>query len=197
MIASTLDKAGCGATPSIGPRDYEIQAFGSVVPVPITLAEDTRREDVANLNQLLADLMSLRDLYNWQASRATFYQLHLLYDKHAGEQTELMDAVAARVTQLGGRSIATAADATEMTLIPRPPKDREAVPAQLRRLLQAHEVVLKEARAMARQTARGGDEGTNDLLVNGVICTNEKQVWFLAEQLIDGSRISPSAAAGL
>jgi starvation-inducible DNA-binding protein len=189
MIESALEKAGRGAAPSTGPHAHEIQAFGTVVPVPIALAEATRREGVENLNQLLADLMALRDLYkkhHWQASGATFYQLHLLYDKHAGEQTELVDAVAERVMQLGGLSIAMAADVAETTLIPRPPKGREAVPAQLSRLLHAHEVVLQEARAMARQAAHGGDDGTNDLLVSGIIRTNETQVWFLAEHLNDG-----------
>ena len=44
-------------------------------------------------------------------------------------------------------------DVAEMTLIPRPSRGREAVPVQLRRLLHAHEIVLKEVRAMARQAA--------------------------------------------
>src|SRR3989442_11173411 len=63
-------------------------------------------------------------------------------------------------------------------LIPRPPRGREEVPVQLSRLLHAHEIVLKEARAMARQAAEAGDDGTNDLLVSDVIRPNELQVWF-------------------
>jgi starvation-inducible DNA-binding protein len=137
---------------------------------------------------LLADTMTLRDLYkkhHWQVAGHTFYQLHLLFDKHYEEQNKLVDAIAERVQLLGGVSIAMAADVAETTIIPRPPKGREPVPVQISRLLHAHEIVLKEARTMARQAAERGDDGTNDLLVSDVIRTNELQVWFVAEHVVD------------
>jgi starvation-inducible DNA-binding protein len=109
----------------------------------------------------------------------------LLFDKHFGEQSELVDTIAERITMLGGISIAMAADVAEMTLIPRPPKGREEVPVQISRLVHAHEIVLEEARTMARQADRNGDDGTNDLLVSNVIRTNESQVWFVAEHVVD------------
>jgi starvation-inducible DNA-binding protein len=177
-----------GATPLTEQRDLETQAFGAVMRMPIALAEDARRASIDKLNQLLANVLTLRDLYkkhHWQASGPTFYQLHLLFDKHAGEQAELVDSIAERVMILGGVSIAMAADVAEATEIPRPPKGREAAPVQLSRLLHAHEIVLQEARAMARQAASEGDDGTNDLLVSDVIRTNEMQVWFLAEHLAE------------
>ena len=157
--------------------------------MPIALAEGTRRTSAENLNQLLADTMTLRDLYkkhHWQVSGPTFYQLHLLFDKHYGEQSELVDLIAERIMMLGGVSIAMSADVAETTLIPRPPRGREEVPVQISRLLHAHEIVLKEARAMARKAAEEGDDGTNDLLVSNVIHTNEMQVWFVAEHVVDG-----------
>jgi starvation-inducible DNA-binding protein len=156
--------------------------------MPIALGEQVRRKSVDNLNQLLADTITLRDLYkkhHWQVAGHTFYQLHLLFDKHFGEQTELVDLIAERIMMLGGISIAMAADVAETTLIPRPPKGREAVPVQISRLLHAHEVVLEEARTMARQATADGDDGTNDVLVSNVIRTNEAQVWFVAEHVVD------------
>jgi starvation-inducible DNA-binding protein len=189
MTESTLTMAVRGAAPLTGQHGHEIQAFGSIIPMPIALAEDTCRESVDNLNQLLADTFTLRDLYkkhHWQLSGATFYPLHLLFDKHANEQTELIDMIAERIMKLGGLSVAMAADVAELTFIPRPPKGREEVPVQISRLLHAHEVVLKEARAMARLASQAGDDGTNDLLVSNIIRTNETQVWFIAEQLVDG-----------
>jgi starvation-inducible DNA-binding protein len=189
MKASTPAKVGRSAAPLTGQRAREMQAFGSVVAMPIALAEGTRRASAANLNQLLADTMTLRDLYkkhHWQVSGPTFYSLHLLFDKHFGEQNELVDLLAERIMMLGGVSIAMSADVAETTLIPRPPKGREEVPVQQSRLLHAHEIVLKEARAMARQAEEDGDDGTNDLLVSSVIRTNEMQVWFVAEHLVDG-----------
>jgi starvation-inducible DNA-binding protein len=165
----------------------ELQHYGTVTRVPIALYASICAASVDALNQLLADTMTLRDLYkkhHWQVSGPTFYQLHLLFDKHFNEQGELVDAIGERIQSLGGVSIAVAHDVAETTLIPRAPRGRDAAPVQIARLLRAHEIVLEEARAMARQAAAAGDDGTNDLLVSDVIRTNERQVWFVAEHLV-------------
>jgi starvation-inducible DNA-binding protein len=188
MKSSTPTKLTPSAVPLTKQHAREIQAYGSVVSMPIALAEEIRRESAENLNQLLADTITLRDLYkkhHWQVSGPTFYQLHLLFDKHFGEQNELVDLIAERIMMLGGVSLAMSADVAETTLVPRPPRGREEAPVQLSRLLHAHEIVLEEARAMARKAAEHGDDGTNDLLVSSVIRTNEMQVWFVAEHLVD------------
>ena len=164
----------------------ELQLYGTVTRVPIALDASICAASVGALNQLLADTMALRDLYkkhHWQVSGPTFYQLHLLFDKHFAEQSEIVDSIAERIQSLGGVSIAMPHDVAETTSIPRAPRGREGVPVQLSRLLQAHEIVLKETRAMARQAAEAGDDGTNDLLVSDVIRSNEMQVWFIGEHL--------------
>ncbi|HMN42191.1 MAG TPA: DNA starvation/stationary phase protection protein [Phycisphaerales bacterium] len=164
----------------------EVQGFDHVQRTTLALDATAARASVDSLNQLLADTITLRDLYkkhHWQASGPTFYMLHLLFDKHAGEQTRLIDLVAERIQVLGGVAIAMGADVAEATLIPRAPKGREDTAAQLARLLHAHEAILLEARAMARGTATAGDIGTDDIIVSDVIRTNELQVWFLAQHL--------------
>ena len=194
MNKSIPTKVVRSTTPLAAQSSHQIQAFGSVRPMPIALAEATRRESTASLNQLLADTITLRDLYkkhHWQVSGPTFYQLHLLFDKHFNEHSELVDLIAERIMMLGGVSIAMSADVAEVTLVPRPPKGREEATVQISRLLQAHEIVIKEAREMARQAAQTGDDGTNDLLISNVVRTNEMHVWFLVEHLID----RPSAHA--
>ena len=166
----------------------DLQHYGTVARLPIALDAAVCAASVENLNQLLADTMTLRDLYkkhHWQLSGSTFYQLHLLFDKHFTEQSEIVDSLAERIQSLGGVTIAMSHDVAEMSLIPRPPRGREEVPAQLSRLLHAHEIVLKEARTMAGQAAKAGDDGTNDLIVSDVIRTNELQVWFVAEHVVD------------
>ena len=176
------------AGPVLHQQGQEIQPFGQLVKLPIALAESACRENVSNLNQLLADTMTLRDLYkkhHWQVLGHTFYQLHLLFDKHYEEQSRLVDQIAERIQLLGGVSLAMAADVAETTIIPRPPRGREAVPVQISRLLHAHEIVLKEARTMARLAAENGDDGTNDLIVSDIIRTNELEVWFVAEHAVD------------
>jgi starvation-inducible DNA-binding protein len=176
------------AKPITNQQAHEIQPFGSIVKLPNALAESVCRQSVENLNQLLADTITLKDLYkkhHWQLVGATFAQLHLLFDKHYEEQAVLVDEIAERIQMLGGVSLAMGADTSEVTLIPRPPKGREEVPVQISRLLHAHEIILKEARSMARQASEAGDDGTNDLIVSSVIRKNEMQVWFVAEHLVD------------
>ncbi|HUL16579.1 MAG TPA: DNA starvation/stationary phase protection protein [Terriglobales bacterium] len=166
----------------------EVQPYGKIAKLPIALDEKVCAASAENLNQLLADTMTLRDMYkkhHWQVAGHTFYQLHLLFDKHHGEQDELVDGIAERIQILGGISVAMAADVAELTIIPRVTRGREEAPVQISRLLEAHETILKEARTMARQASEAGDDGTNDLLVSDVIRTNELQVWFLAEHLVD------------
>jgi starvation-inducible DNA-binding protein len=167
---------------------HEFQTFSQIVHMPIALSERVAKQSVENLNQILADTFTLRDLYkkhHWQVGGPTFYQLHLLFDKHYEEQNDLVDAIAERIQSLGGVGLAMAPDIAETTNIPRPPKGREEVPVQISRLLHAHEIVLEEARTMARQAAKQGDDGTNDLLVSDVIRGNEKQVWFLSQHLVN------------
>ena len=115
------------ATPMVHQQAHETQPYGHLIKMPIALAASACTESVANLNQLLADTITLRDLYkkhHWQVSGPTFYQLHLLFDKHYEAQRTLVDAIAERVQILGGVSVAMAADVAEATLIPRPPKGR-------------------------------------------------------------------------
>ncbi len=164
----------------------EIQKYGTVVHRPIALDHKARLAGVDSLNQILADTMALRDMYkkhHWQVSGPTFYQLHLLFDKHYGEQVEIVDVLAERVQTLGGVAIAMAHDVAETTRITRPPKGREDVAMQLFRLLQAHELIIDASREAARAAAARGDEGTNDLLVSDVLRANELQVWFVSEQI--------------
>ena len=176
------------AQPVVHQHAPEIQPYGHIISMPIALSEHVRKESVENLNQLLADTITLRDLYkkhHWQVSGPTFYQLHLLFDKHYEQQNELVDLIAERIQLLGGVSLAMSHDVAETTLVPRPPRGREEPPVQISRLLHAHEIVLKEARTMARLAAEHGDDGTNDLMVSNVIRTNELQVWFVAEHVVD------------
>ena len=176
-------------TPQWRQNAREIQKFGTVIrDLPIGLSEDVRREMCERLNPLLADTASMRDLYkksHWQVSGPTFYQLHLLFDKHFGEQVELVDLLAERIQILGGVSVAMAHDVAEMTRLGRPPKGREEVPVQISRLLQAHALIIKDTRNLAKRATELGDDGTNDLLVSDVLRANEMQVWFLSEHLVE------------
>ena len=175
--------------PRVHQRAREIQRYGTVTHAFfLELEEPLRLEMTERLNQLLADSMTLRDLYkkcHWQVAGPTFYQLHLLFDKHFNEQVEIVDAIAERIQLLGGLAIAMAPDVAEATRIERPPRGREEVPVQISRLLDAHQIVIRDCRDLAERSSKLGDQGTNDLVVSEVLRPNELQSWFVSEHLVE------------
>lgn len=174
--------------PGLHQRGAEVQQFGTVRLFPLGLSQEARLYSGERLNRILANTQILYALYkkhHWLMRGATFYQLHLLLDKHAGEQLELVDMIAERVQTLGGVAVGDPRHVAEITTIPRPPNGAEEVPAMLSRLLEAHETILADAHDAAARTVKMGDDGTNDLLVSDVIRTGEMQAWFLAEHLVD------------
>lgn len=175
-------------TPQWHQKSKETQKFGDVVQdLPIALDAKVRAESVKLLNQLLANSITLRDLYkkhHWQVSGPTFYQLHLLFDKHFGEQLEAVDTIAERIQLLGGVTVAMGADVAELTTIPRAPKGKEEVPAQISRLLEAHKIVIEQSHKIAAKADESGDDGTNDMVVSSVLRLSELQAWFLMEHLV-------------
>jgi starvation-inducible DNA-binding protein len=177
-----------GSQPWLHQQGVEVQEFGTIREFPLGLSRDTRLYSCQRLNQVLADTQILYALYkkhHWLMRGATFYQLHLLLDKHAGEQLELVDMIAERVQTLGGVAVGDPRHVAEITVIARPPNGAEEVPAMLSRLLEAHETILVDAHDAAAKAAEMGDDGTNDLLVSNIIRTGELQAWFLAEHLVD------------
>ncbi len=183
-----------GATRPLSPQPHfvqqgkEIQRFGTLKLLPIALSSEARGESAQALNQILSDTMILYAMYkkhHWLVSGPTFYQLHLLFDKHAGEQLELVDLLAERVQTLGALAVGDPRHAAEITQIERPPNGAEEVPVMISRLLEAHELIITSVRKAIEATDRSKDWGTNDLLMSDVLRRHELQVWFLAEHLVD------------
>jgi len=173
--------------PRLGQKAPEIQQFDRLRLLPIALSAAARSESCRLLNEILADTMILYALYkksHWNVAGPTFYQLHLLFDKHAGEQLELVDGIAERVQMLGGISVGDPRHAAELTSIPRPPDGVEEAPVMIDRLLDGHEIIIEKVRAAIDRSEMSGDWGTNDLLMSDVLRRNEMQVWFLAEHIV-------------
>ncbi len=176
------------AQPRLGQRAPEMQRYGSLRQLPIALSAEARGESCGLLNEIQSDTMVLYAMYkksHWNVAGPTFYQLHLLFDKHAEEQLELVDMLAERVQMLGGISVGDPRHAAELTTIPRPPDGAEEVPVVIDRLLDAHEIVLEKVRAAIDKTEKSGDWGSNDLLMSDCLRTNEMQVWFVSEHVVD------------
>jgi starvation-inducible DNA-binding protein len=168
-------------------RGAEFQPFGTLRMLPIALDQKARARSCELLNEILADSMVLTALYkkhHWLVAGPTFYQLHLLFDKHYEEQGELVDLLAERVQSLGGIAVGDPRHAAELTTIPRPPDGAEEVPAMIDRTLEAHEIVIRKVRDGITATEESRDWGTNDLLMGDVLRRHELQVWFLAEHIV-------------
>jgi starvation-inducible DNA-binding protein len=184
----TQQKERSDSQPRLHQHGREIQGFGTVRQLPVALSFDSRMYACQRLNLILADTQILYSLYkkhHWLMRGPTFYQLHLLLDKHAGEQLELVDLVAERIQTLGGIAVGDPRHVAELTRVPRAPDGAEEVPAMLSRLLEAHEIILTDAHDAATRVEEAGDDGSNDVLVSNVIRTNELQTWFIAEHLVD------------
>ncbi|MGJ7605631.1 Dps family protein [Variovorax sp. LT1R20] len=202
MAASKKSKPTASASPArskqevkpdLDQKSHETQRYGEIVKLPNGLSEKVCKESVALLNQCLADTITLRDMYkkhHWQVVGPTFNQLHLMYDQHYEGQVLLVDIVAERIQLLGGIALAMAADIAETTKIARPPRGREPAAVQLRRLAEAHEHIIVNAREAAEKVDKSGDAGSNDVFVSNVLRTNELQVWFLTEHLVAASPVT-------
>ena len=174
--------------PKLAPLGVEIQRFGTTRFLPIALSKEARAESCQLLNEILADSMILYALYkkhHWLVAGPTFYQLHLLFDKHAEEQTEIIDLLAERVQSLGGIAVGDPRHAAELTTIDRAPDGAEDVPAMIHRTLDAHETILEKVRDAIDKTEEIKDMGTNDLLMGDVLRRHEMQVWFLSEHVVE------------
>jgi starvation-inducible DNA-binding protein len=180
--------------PHLAATGTEIQRFGALRLLPIALSAEARTGSCQIINEILADTMILYALYkkhHWLVAGPTFYQLHLLFDKHADEQLELVDLLAERVQSLGGIALGDPRHAAELTSIDRPPDGAEDVPAMIHRLLDAHETVIDKVRRAIKKTEKSGDWGSNDLLMSDVLRRHELHVWFVAEHIVDVPLIEP------
>ncbi len=174
--------------PHLDPTSREIQRFDQLRDLPIGLDHGIRAEHAAGLNVILADTRILHDLYkkaHWNMRGHTFYQLHLLMDEHAKGQYALIDQVAERIQQLGAIAVGDPRHVAELTTIERAPDGAEDIPNVLTRLLSAHERIVKASRELADKAGEAKDTTTEDLLSSAVTPTNELQIWFVAEHLVD------------
>ena len=184
--------------PHLAQQAPEVQRYGTLRQVPIALSAEARSESAGLLNEILADTTILYAMYkkhHWLVAGPTFYQLHLLFDKHAEEQLELVDEIAERIQMLGGIAVGDPRHGAELTTIPRPPDGAEPVPVMIDRLLAAHEVIIEKVRAGIKATEENEDWGSNDLLMGDVLRRHELQVWFLSEHGVDMPLVD--AAAGV
>jgi starvation-inducible DNA-binding protein len=193
----TTGKEAFEGQPRLKQHMHEIQRAEELRHLPLELSEEARKQSIGMLNQLLADSITLYHLYkkhHWQVAGPTFYQLHLLFDKHADEVLQTVDLIGERIQMLGGVALGMPFEVAESTKIARPPKGTEGVPSMLARLVEAHGVVIKEIRSGVELTERNHDYGTNDMLMSDILRMHEMQIWFISQHLVDTPLIGEDGA---
>ena len=161
------------AQPRLHQHAKELQAYGTLTQYDLALGHDARAYSVSALNQLLADTIVLRDMYkkhHWQVSGPTFYQLHLLFDKHLGEaqvgHRRSCSPSACRGASVGSLAGHGGRRFPSVTKIPRPPRGPRAgvgadLPARRAHSIKSSSNLPASAEAGLREL---GDDGTNDLI---------------------------------
>jgi starvation-inducible DNA-binding protein len=130
------------------------------------------------LNRILADcqvLSALSQKYH-RLTRATDPYLCTVLARHADQQLALANEVAERLHVVGGVAAADPRHIGELTCVPRGPDGAESVPSAVSRLLQAHDIALRCARAGALVLRERGDQVSADLVDLQVVATAEAQM---------------------
>lgn len=148
----------------------------------LALDPDAVKKNARNLQVILANTIYMYQLYkkyHWHVTGKDFYQYHLLFDKHAGEQPALIDGIAERMRTLGLDVAAMPMDVSADATLSEKEAAGHDPQAMVRNLLNAHEEYLKHVREAVAVTEDAGDDGTNDLLVSDVMRVHELQTWFI------------------
>jgi starvation-inducible DNA-binding protein len=195
MAGKSIKKAAADTAPKWHAKAKVTQEFGTVVAdMPHFLSPKVRGQMCEKLNVLLANSLAMRDLYkksHWQVSGPTFYQLHLLFDKHYEAQGDIADQIAERIQSLGGVTVAMGDHVAKLTQIASPPMGREEVPVQISRLLEGHRQIMLLCKEIADAADDADDDGTNDLAVSNVLRPNELQSWFIGQHLVEMPLVLP------
>jgi starvation-inducible DNA-binding protein len=136
------------------------------------------------LARLLADTYTLylkTHGYHWNVTGPHFRSLHLMFEDQYTELAEAVDEIAERIRTLGVPAPGTYREMAALTSV----SDEEAAPGAMemvRRLIAAHEVVVRTARAVLEVAGKVDDPASVDL-ATGRIAVHEKTLWMLGATL--------------
>jgi len=143
--------------------------------------EDTARKDIAQgLAGLLADTYTLylkTHGYHWNVTGPMFRSLHLMFEEQYIELATAVDVLAERIRALGVLAPASYTEFARLTSVQGDNGAPEAI-EMVRRLVDAHETVIRTARGVAADAENAGDLATADLATQR-IDIHEKTAWML------------------
>jgi starvation-inducible DNA-binding protein len=151
------------------------------------LPEKTRRKVADLLNARLADAIDLQTQAkhaHWNVKGATFIALHELFDDVAENIEAHSDAMAERITALGGTADGTLATVAKRTSLDPYPVAAIDGSAHVEALSGALAEFGRKVRRAIDEAAKLKDAGTADLFTD-VVRDVDKYLWFLEAHLQD------------
>ncbi|MFV8271372.1 Dps family protein [Flavobacterium sp. GT2N3] len=152
----------------------------------IGISQEHLKNSIAILSSILANEMTLYvklRKFHWNVSGESFMEFHKLFE---GQYTELetsIDEIAERISKLGGKTIGTMKEFSDLTIIKESPNQYPSRKDMVKELLQDHETVIVHLRKDVNTSAEENqDAGTADFLT-GLMQAHETMSWTLRRYL--------------
>jgi starvation-inducible DNA-binding protein len=155
------------------------------IKTDIGVKDDARKKIVETLNMRLSDeyvLYTKTRKYHWNVIGPRFHQLHEFFKEQYEILDEMIDEIAERARQLGGKSLGTLDEFARNSSINEEPGQNPDAQAMISNLLKDHETVIKTLRKNADEAEELEDMVTNDFFLEAAQ-KHEKMAWMLRAHL--------------
>lgn len=154
--------------------------------IKIGITEAHLKNSISILSSILANEMTLYiklRKFHWNVSGQSFMELHKLFE---GQYTQLevsIDETAERISKLGGKTIGTMKEFSDLTIIKESPNQYPGQKEMLQELVEDHETLIVQLRKDVDASAdENKDAGTADFLT-GLMLGHETMAWTLRRYL--------------
>ncbi|MFV8376155.1 Dps family protein [Flavobacterium sp. LB1P62] len=152
----------------------------------IGITEEHLKKSITILSSILANEMTLYiklRKFHWNVSGESFMELHKLFEGQYRQLEESIDEIAERISKLGGKTIGTMKEFSDLTILKESPHQYPAQKDMLKELLTDHETVIVHLRKDIDLSAQENkDAGTADFLT-GLMELHETMSWTLRRYL--------------
>jgi starvation-inducible DNA-binding protein len=183
-MASKSGSRGSGGTASTAIMEQDVKT-------DIGVKDDARKKLVETLNMRLCDeyvLYTKTRKYHWNVIGPRFHQLHEFFKEQYEILDEMVDEIAERARQLGGKSLGTLDEFVRYSSIDEDPGQNPEAQTMISNLLKNHETIIKTLRKNADEAEELEDMATNDFFLEAVQ-KHEKMAWMLRAHLESKDRI--------
>lgn len=154
--------------------------------IQIGITEAHLKNSISILSSILANEMTLYikiRKFHWNVSGPSFMELHKLFEGQYTQLEQSIDEVAERISKLGGNTIGTMKEFSDLTIIKESPNQYPAQKEMIKELLEDHESVIVQLRKDVDISAdENKDAGTADFLT-GLMAAHETMAWTLRRYL--------------